>query len=399
MKGSSKETTPPGLLGDDACWTYTLTDAKGNLDVESFSVSNEELGVPTRFRVSKETLHGGKQTGSALIRIVTDHLTLVIVPTRGMSILEAFAGNVRLGWDSPVDEVVHPAFINLEARGGLGWLDGFNEFLVRCGAEWAGHPCEENGRRFTLHGRMGNIPASKVIVQIGKTAPHTIRVFGLIKEKTFKFSNLETWTAATVVPGEKKFSLHDRIHNCADYPKEIQYFYHTNYGAPLLEAGAEFVAPVAEVSPFNDYAKAELDTWTTYRPATADYDERCFNCTLNTDAQGKSLVALVNKERTVAASMYFPTDVFPFFTLWKNTDTIGQGYVTGLEPGTNPPYNRRIEKEQGRLRVLAPKSHFDYSVEIAVVDNAADVKKLKDAIAAIQNGRQEKRSQTPLGNE
>ena len=84
MKGSSKETTPPGLLSDDACWTYTLTDAKGNLDVQSFSVSNEELGVPARFRVSKETLHGGKQTGSALIRIVTDHLTLVIVPTRGM---------------------------------------------------------------------------------------------------------------------------------------------------------------------------------------------------------------------------------------------------------------------------------------------------------------------------
>jgi hypothetical protein len=47
---------------------------------------------------------------------------------------------VRLGWDSPVKEVVHPQFINLQSRGGLGWLEGFNEWMVRCGLEWAGHP-------------------------------------------------------------------------------------------------------------------------------------------------------------------------------------------------------------------------------------------------------------------
>jgi hypothetical protein len=38
-----------------------------------------------------------------------------------------------MGWDSPVKEVVNPAFINLESRNGLGWLEGFNEMMVRCG--------------------------------------------------------------------------------------------------------------------------------------------------------------------------------------------------------------------------------------------------------------------------
>ena len=30
--------------------------------------------------------------------------------------------------------------INLHDRDGLGWLDGFNELVVRCGLSWCGHP-------------------------------------------------------------------------------------------------------------------------------------------------------------------------------------------------------------------------------------------------------------------
>ena len=47
---------------------------------------------------------------------------------------------MRIGWDSPIKEVVHPKFINLESRGGLGWIEGFNEWMARCGLEYAGHP-------------------------------------------------------------------------------------------------------------------------------------------------------------------------------------------------------------------------------------------------------------------
>ena len=35
---------------------------------------------------------------------------------------------------------VNPAFIELNGRGGLGWLEGFNEMVTRCGYEWVGHP-------------------------------------------------------------------------------------------------------------------------------------------------------------------------------------------------------------------------------------------------------------------
>ena len=46
----------------------------------------------------------------------------------------------RLRWQSPVQETINPAHMNLTARGGLGWLEGFNEFMCRCGMENIGQP-------------------------------------------------------------------------------------------------------------------------------------------------------------------------------------------------------------------------------------------------------------------
>ena len=70
-----------------------------------------------------------------------------------MNLLKIEGFGSRMGWDSPVKEVVNPAFINLESRNGLGWLEGFNEMMVRCGYEWTGHPVTADGQIYTLHGK------------------------------------------------------------------------------------------------------------------------------------------------------------------------------------------------------------------------------------------------------
>src|SRR5437868_7084588 len=92
-------------------------------------------GCPVAWSVRTRTLHGGKQEGVELIVVDNGKLQITVIPTRGMGVLSVAAGDVRLGWDSPVKDIVHPQFVNLQARGGLGWLDGFNEWLCRCGLE------------------------------------------------------------------------------------------------------------------------------------------------------------------------------------------------------------------------------------------------------------------------
>src|SRR5262249_18773603 len=157
------------------------------IHLDEWKVSNYDvlLKRDPPFSVKKTTLRGGRQEGVDLITITHSRLKLTIVPTRGMGLLQAEGGDVRLGWDSPVKEVVHPQFINLQARGGLGWWEGFNEFLVRCGLEWAGHPgkdtftnnvCEAAEMALTLHGKIANIPASEVEVAVDRDPPYLIRV-------------------------------------------------------------------------------------------------------------------------------------------------------------------------------------------------------------------------------
>ncbi len=137
---------------------YELTDVTKNLEVEQWEINSEAFALcsTTPFSLRKKTLHGGKQEGSTIIEITAGDLYVSILPTRGMSLYKASYKGVDLGWDSPVDEIIHPSFIHLDERGGAGWLDGFNELMTRCGFEWSGHPCSEDGRLYSLHGRAAN---------------------------------------------------------------------------------------------------------------------------------------------------------------------------------------------------------------------------------------------------
>src|SRR5689334_20427340 len=174
-----------------ASYRKTITSVDDNKRTEEWKVTPRDLHLPERipWSIHKMTLHGGKQEGVDVIVVDNGRLSFTVVPTRGMSILKVTSGDVTLGWNSPVKEVVHPQFINLQSRGGLGWLDGFNEWLVRCGLEWAGHPGKDEfinntgdkaEMELTLHGKIGNTPASEVEVVIDRQPSPRIRVHGRV---------------------------------------------------------------------------------------------------------------------------------------------------------------------------------------------------------------------------
>src|SRR5687768_8493106 len=62
----------------------------------------------TPWSVRLKTLHGGKQQGSQLLTLDNGRMQIVLIPTRGMGILSVTWGDLKLGWKSPVHEVVHP---------------------------------------------------------------------------------------------------------------------------------------------------------------------------------------------------------------------------------------------------------------------------------------------------
>ena len=223
----------------------TITSVQDNTRTETWETSDLKSGISDKpWSVRKRTLHGGRQEGSEEIEVDNGVLSFTVLPTRGMSIGRVDAGKaLPLGWRSPIREAVNPVHVDLQDFNGLGWLTGFGEWLVRCGVAFAGHPGKDGDQLLTLHGRIGNIPASEVTVEVDEAYPHTIRVRGRVDECMFKFADWELWTEVATEPGSDKLRVHDVLVNRSSYEREYQIIYHTNFGPPILEAGATFEAP------------------------------------------------------------------------------------------------------------------------------------------------------------
>jgi len=377
---------------------FLLISAERNLDVGNWQITAKDTGIAPEasWSVRKQRLNGGRQDGVDLVTIDNGRLTVTLVPTRGMGILRVVMGDLRLGWDSPVREVVHPKYVNLNARGGLGWLEGFNEWLARCGLEWAGHPGrdtfvnnvgEQAEMDLTLHGKVANIPASEVEVLIDREPRPRIRVRGRVDERAFYGPKLELWTELSTEPGATTFRIEDALTNRGAFDQEFQVIYHANYGPPLLGAGSRFVAAVRQVTPFNAHAAKDVSTYAEYGAPTVGFIEQVYNLHPHADADGRSLVMLRSATGDRAVSMGFAVAELPYFTLWKNLTALEEGYVTGLEPGTGFPSTRRIEREAGRVPKLKPGETRRFSIDVGLQTTAAEVLRVEERIARIQNGR------------
>jgi hypothetical protein len=354
---------------------FVLTDAATNLHMDTFQVSAADLGQPGDWSVQRLTLRGGKQEGVDSIVIRTDTLTAVILPTRGMSVHHIDVAGVRVGWDSPSADIVHPALINLDSRGGLGWLDGFNEALVRCGLEYAGHPGEDeivdnvgniSKQQLTLHGRIGNLSASRVELVIDEEAPYRIRLRATIYERSFYGPRLQLDAEFSVVPGTRAWRIKDKVTNIGASEQEFQLIYHGNYGPPFLGEGARCILPGRTVAPMNAKAEEEIAYYGTYRAPTLGFVEEVYLFEPAGDEDGRTMAMLINPTGDLATSVSWNLSELPYFTLWKNTAALKDGYVTGLEPGTGFPFNRKFERKHGRVPKLAAGESRSFTLDYAL---------------------------------
>ncbi len=96
-----------------------------------------------------------------------------------------------------------------------------------------------------------------------------------------------------------------------------------------------------------------------------------FNIQPLADENHQTLAAVVNKAGDKGASIQFDTRQLPVLTLWKNTDTVKQGYVTGIEPGTSYAYPVTIEREQKRVKQLQPGASAQFDLTYTLLHDSA----------------------------
>jgi hypothetical protein len=390
--------------------TWTLIDQDQDLYVEQVVLGPQHVGGPAAdYSVTKRTLRAGRSQGVEVVEVKSGELRFTVLPTRGMGLWRASLDRVQgdspifadqrfasvpakigtvplqLGWKSPVHGPVHPALVRLSEPSGLGWLDGFDELLVRCGLESNGAPeFAPDGRLlYGLHGKIANVPAHKVEVTIDGDAGE-ISVKGTVDEARLFGNKLRLESTYTTRVGQPGIRITDTVSSLSAEPAELELLYHVNFGPPLLGPGAKVVLPLSKLAPRDAVAAADLPAWNSYGPETPGLAEACFFCDLAADTAGRTQALLQSASGTQGVALKFAKRQLPCFTLWKSCRAAADGYVTGLEPGLNFPNVKSFEKRAGRVAVLMPGQWRTFELEIEPLAGAEAVGQAAAAVAALQ---------------
>jgi hypothetical protein len=78
------------------------------------------------------------------------------------------------------------------------------------------------------------------------------------------------------------------------------------------------------------------------------------------------MALLVNQNADLGTSVRWNVSELPYLTIWKNTASEEDGYVTGIEPATSYPFNRRIERKYGRVPKLAAGESRSFTLDFGI---------------------------------
>jgi galactose mutarotase-like enzyme len=342
------------------------------------------IGSNKDWYVKEITLAGGLSHGVSVVEVCNGPLTLWILPTRGMGVWKGRYRGLPLEWKSPVRRPVHPAFVNLHDRNGLGWLNGFNELMCRCGLAFNGPPGNDDGTAVTLHGRIANLPAHRLELKVNDNDNGVIELIGTVEEASMFGPRLQLVSRYRFPIGGSTCEIVDEVTNLGGTATELSLLYHINIGRPFLDDGGGNAVACREIVPRDPRSAEGIGTHAVYGPPQAGFGEQAYYYRPATDAQGWSSAVLHNRAKSAAFAVHYNASQLPCFTVWKNTQSEAEGYVTGLEPGVNLPNFRAFERGQKRLPVLAPNQTYRCEQRWEFADDEAGVNALLDDVASNQ---------------
>ncbi len=305
-----------------------------------------------------------------------------VVIDRALDIVDAFHNQHSLAWLSHAGVTA----VRPNANKGLEWLWTFAGGLVTtCGLTHVGGPESDTSGERGLHGRASNIPAQvESIVQPNLvTGKLEISITAVVKESRVFGPNLELRRTISSPLGEPTIRIHDVVTNVGNARTPHMLLYHCNYGWPLVDKGTRIIWKGRWVSRGLDMDNAIFNSRHDFRTCPGPLDrhrgtgEACGFIDVTPDSRGICTVGLYNEKLGLAVATRYRKRQLPALANWQHW---GPGeYVTGLEPGTNPPTGQAAAREQGRLIHLDPGKSRTYDLEIAVLTAEKDIREFLKA--------------------
>jgi len=283
------------------------------------------------------------------------------LPGRAMDIFNASYCGKSLCWHSSAGVRAG----NYYEPDGLGWLRTFAGGLVAtCGLTQVGRPCEDQGDKLGLHGRVGALQAANVSHGTHWDGGEcTLYAEGTVTEAALFNNKLKLTRRITAKLGESRLFISDEVENIGWEPSPHMILYHCNIGYPILDEGSRLIIDSQGIEPLNRESQADRECLTFTGP-NPGYSERCYDHRIKADAAGNIKVVLLNEKIRLGVYLLYRHDELPFFTQWK---MLGEGsYVVGLEPANCSVLGRAVARERGELVLLQPGEKRHYGLEIGV---------------------------------
>ena len=121
-----------------------------------------------------------------------------------------------------------------------------------------------------------------------------------------------------------------------------------------------------------------------------------FNIKPYADNEGRTLAVLHNKAGDIGVAVGYNVKQLPVLTVWKNTDTRKQGYVTGIEPGTSYAYNTKYQRSLGLVPSIQPGETKTFDLTYTLLRSKADTNQALKEVAKIQGDRETELRMEPL---
>jgi hypothetical protein len=317
----------------------------------------------------------GRGTRIAWINTGTG-LRFKVVIDRAMDIADAFYHQHSLTWLSHTG-ITAPQPLS---HHGMDWLRTFGGgLLTTCGLSHVGGPeTDEFGER-GIHGLISNTPAEiESIIQPDPLSGRTeMSITGVIKETKIFGPSLELRRTISATLGQATIRIHDEVINRANTLAPHMILYHFNFGWPLIDEGTDILWQGKWQSMEGDKVDKIFKEGNDFKkcpPPLVNHSgtgEAVVAIDPVSDQSGQCTCGLRNEKLGLAVALHFNKKQLPWLTNWQHWGK--DEYVTGLEPGTNPPIGQAKARRENQLILLEPGERRSYEVKLEVLEDKINI--------------------------
>lgn len=347
------------------------------MDLERQTWNDKILNHAQLGGIETSVLDNGGGRGTRIAWVNTGAgLRYKVVIDRTMDIAEAAFNQYNLSWLSHLG-VVAPQPLS---QRGIDWLRTFGGgMLTTCGLSHFGPPEPDSNGERGLHGFISNLPAE--IISIVQPDPLRGRmdmsITGKIRETRLFGPSFEMTRTISGTLGRPAIRIHDEVTNVANTPAPHMILYHCNFGWPLADEGADILWKGSWKSGGRENDERIFNNDHDFRKCPPVMEEHKSGGEAvafidpEADASGMVSCGVYNEKLGIALALRFNKSQLPTLTNWQHW---GKGeYVTGLEPGTNPPIGQSKAREENTLMVLQPGEKREYAIEFEILTEKADL--------------------------